>query len=178
MAKRVIRINKSDAPAGAMPSEMGIKGPAKPIRLGQEPDPAELSRTQPMKRIVVTSSAQRRQLTSAARPGAGAAAGATEPGQPKPRPKKKSGPPLWLIPVGIIAVVLIIILISSSSNRQDPYFANDHMSQYAKEKERFIPKTGPQPMKEWMNKRGESDMAKERKARMHGRPTTTANPSN
>lgn len=175
MAKRVIKINKGGAPAGAPPSNLKIKGPARPVRLGQGPDPAELSRTQPMKRMIVTPSAQRRQASAAAQQ----TAGATQDGQPKPRPKKKSGPPLWLIPVGIIGlVVLIVIIVSASSNsKPDPYFSNDNMSQYH-EKERYIPKTGPQPMKAYMKKHGETDMAKARKERMQNRPTTTTRSSN
>ena len=180
MAKRVIRLSKGGAPAVASSPDIGfIQGPKKPVRLGQEPklSEEEFRRTQPMKRIVVAAGAQAR------KPAVGASSiasrqtqsGSRQQQQQRRPAKKASGPPIWLIPVGIIGVVILIVIVvsASSGSRRDPYDAGGLVLQQPPEQRR-IPQDGPRPMKEWMEQHGETDMAKARKDRMKGRGTTTA----
>ena len=185
MAKRVIRLSKPGSPAaGGPPSNIGIKQPKAPVKIGAATQAKEdLSRTQPMKRIVVASSGQKRRRSavssvSAARTGGGSGSG-TQQGQQQGqqrRPQQKSGPPLWLIPVGIVGLVVIIVLIFSSVGRQqDPYFAAP--APQPQEQPGYVRNNGPRPMKEWMEQHGETDMAKARRARRTHRPVTTATTS-
>jgi hypothetical protein len=159
MAKKIIKINRGGAPASS------ASGPARPMTLDQEEvgDKEELSRTQPMRRIVIAGKSQQRRSASAPAP--------RSAGQEtrKPAPKKKSGPPLWLIPVGIVGVVILIVIISSSGKQQDPYFQGGPVVE--QRTQRVLNKhTGPRPMKAYMEKHGPSDMAKARATRMKRKP--------
>ncbi len=173
MAKRVISLSKVGASASGPPGDLVLQGPRKPIRLGQQEAPSEdLSRTQPMKRIVVAAGAQKRRVTGAART---TRAGAASSQQQQRKPvKKSSGPPLWLIPVGIIGlVILIVIIVSATSNaKRDPYFSGGPVVQQQTQQPQRMRRDVERPMKEWMERHGESDMAKQRRERMHGRGRT------
>ena len=163
MAKRIIKINRGGSPASP------ASGPARPMTLAQEAvgDKEELSRTQPMRRIVIGGkSQQRRSAMAASAPATRAEAQETK----KPAPKKKSGPPLWLIPVGIVGVVILIVIISSSGKKPDPYFQSGPVVEQARQQRVLNQHTGPRPMKAYMEKHGPSDMAKARATRMKRKP--------
>ena len=162
MAKRIIKINRGGAPASA------ASGPARPMTLAQEEvgDKEELSRTQPMRRIVIGGKSQQRRSAMAA---SAAAPGTAGQEKKKPAPKKKSGPPLWLIPVGIVGVVILVVIISSSGKKPDPYFQGVPVVEQRPQRV-LNQHTGPRPMKAYMEKHGPSDMAKDRASRMNRKP--------
>jgi hypothetical protein len=162
MAKKIIKINRGGAPASS------ASGPARPMTLAQEEvgDNEELARTQPMRRIVIGGkSQQRRSAMAASAPATRAESQETK----KPAPKKKSGPPLWLIPVGIVGLVILVIIISSSGKKPDPYFQGGPVVEQRTQRV-LKQNTGPRPMKAYMEKHGPSDMAKARATRMKRKP--------
>ena len=162
MAKRVIKINRVGAPAGAPAS-----GPTRPTTLAEEAaNKASLSQTQPMKRIVVNAKSQERRSAMATR----AAAPRTTGPNKQRTPQKKSGPPLWLIPVGVVGVVILVVIFSSSGRSQDPYFQSGAIVEQARPQRVLNQHTGPRPMKAYMEKHGPSDMAKARATRMKRKP--------
>lgn len=191
LAKKVIKISKGGSPSSVTQNIVPPRGPRPPARLNAAPPPpAPAPEPTPQKRIITAASKarpavtepQKRIITAASRNRTATPAAATPPakqnasGQPQP-PKKKAGPPLWLIPVGIIGLITIIVIIVSvsSNSRRDPYFDTDTSAQYKERKPYVDPNANrPRPMKEFMEQHGPSDMAKERMERMKKRPTTTA----
>jgi len=145
MAKRIIKIIKGGASAADnTASDPVIKGPMRPLRLGEEPASyEEIKRTQPMQRMIVASSSPKRLQSAAGRT-------STSRGvKPTPqRKKQKSGPPLWLIPVVIVGLIVLVMIIAavSSNSKQAAYYQN-HTDQYGA-RQIYRAQTGPQPMKE------------------------------
>lgn len=197
MAKKVITISKGGSPSSVTQNIAAPRGPRPPVRLNTAPaQPAPAPEPAPQKRIITAASKarpapvepQKRYITAASRNRVAAPAAAAQPSQQNPAgkqqpPKKKAGgPPMWLIPVGIMGLIAIIVIIVSisSNSRRDPYFDGDSSAQYQERKPYVDPNANrPRPMKEYMEKHGPSEMAKERMERMKKRPVTTATqPSN
>jgi len=120
-----------------------------------------------MKRFVVASKGHKKRTPSVS---TGTRTPTGQQPEQKRKPVKSSGPPLWLIPVGIIGVVILIVIIvsASSGSKRDPYFNGGPVVQQQAPEPRMR-RDGPRPMKEWMEQHGETEMAKARRERRTGR---------